>query len=265
MKTYILLAALLFAASPASAEISDVDAMDRRDNGLTMPSVGWAHVDDGTFLRWDDVRHAHASGLISATLDKETKAFDRYHKVWIDIPHGAQLASLGDRCTGWMNGFITGSYAGHDELYFREWDVAFREKANGNNISDLLGPCQRTYLTRQLIVSAQQEGLVHAFTNKTLALMGENGALIYVGPRFRHREHFDVEWQSRSTSGILRIAANRQVTLQNEPCRPFSQVKIQYAGGTFLIRSVDLDFRIGGQNLSKTPLGPAFSLFCNEN
>ena len=94
--------------------------------------------------------------------------------------------------------------------------------------------------------------------------MGENGALIYVGPRFRNWEHFEVEWQSRSTSGILRIAANRLVTLENEPCRPFSLVKIQYAGEAFLIRSTDLDFRIGGQNLSKTPLGPAFSLFFDE-
>ena len=265
MKTYMILAALLLATSTASAEISDVGSMDRRDNGLTITSLGWTQVDDGAFLGWEEVRRAHASGLIRATLDKETKAFDRHNKVWIDIPHGAELVSIGDRCTGWMNGFITGRYAGHHELYFREWDVAFRDKASGHNISDLLEACHRTYLTRQLIVSAQQEGLVQAFTNKALALMGENGALIYVGPRFRHREDFEVEWQSRSTSGILRIAANRQVTLENEPCRPFSQVKIQYAGGTFLIRAVDLDFRIGGQNLSKTPLGWAFSLFCNEN
>ena len=261
----MVLAALLLAASPISAEISDVDSMDRRDNGLTIRSLGWTHVDDGAFLGWEEVRRAHASGLISVILDKEAKAFDRYKKVWIDIPHGAELASIGDRCTGWMNGFITGRYAGHGELYFREWDVVFYDKVTGHNISDLLGTCQRTSLTRQLIVSAQQEGLLQAFTNKALALMGENGALIYVGPRFRNREHFEVEWQSRSTSGILRMAANKQVTLQNEPCRPFSQVKIQYAGGTFLIRAMDLDFRIGGQNLSKTPLGPAFSLFCNEN
>jgi hypothetical protein len=260
----MVLAALLLAASPASAEISDIGSLDGRDNSLTITSLGWTHVDEGAFLGWEEVRRAHASGLISATFDKDTKAFDRHNKVWIDIPHGAELASIGDRCTGWMNGFITGRYAGHDELYFREWHVAFRDKASRQNISDLLEACQRTYLTRPLIVSAQQEGLVQVFTNKAIALMGENGALIYVGPRFHNREHFEVEWQSRSTSGILRIAPNRKVTLENEPCRPFSQVKIQYAGGTFLIRAMDLDFRIGGQNLSKTPLGPAFSLFCNE-
>ena len=265
MKSYLVCAALLLTAPAASAEISDVDNMDRRDNSVTITSLGWTHVDEGAFLAWEDVRRAHASGLMSAGLDKETKAFDRHNKVWIDIPRGAELSSLGDRCTGWMNGFITGRYAGHDELYFREWDVAFRDQGSGQNISDLLKACQRTYLTRQLIVSAQQEGLVQVFTNKAIALMGENGALIYVGPRFRNREHFEVEWQSRSTSGILRIAANRPVTVENEPCRPFSQIKIQYAGGTFLISATDLDFRIGGQNLSKTPLGPAFSLFCNEN
>jgi hypothetical protein len=42
------------------------------------------------------------------------------------------------------------------------------------------------------------------------------------------------------------------------------QIKIYYAGGIFLIRAVDLDIRMADQNLSKTPLGPAFSLFCDE-
>jgi hypothetical protein len=264
MKTYIILAALLSVALPAFAEMG---TMARPDNDLITASSGWSQVENGRFLDWKEVRRAHASGFIRATLGKEAKAFDRRNKVWIDIPHGTELASIGDRCTGWMNGFITGryaEYAGHDEVYFREWDVVFHDEVTGQEISGLLEACKRTSLTRELIMSAQQEGLVQAFTNKTVALMGENGALIYVGPRFRHQEYFEVEWQSRSTSGILRIAANRQVTPQNEPCRPFSQVKIQYAGGTFLIRSVDLDFRIGGQNLSKTPLGPAFSLFCHE-
>lgn len=163
-----------------------------------------------------------------------------------------------------MNGFITAGCAEHDELSFREWDVAIRDTASGHDISDLLEVCHRWSLTREVIVAAQQEGWLQAFTNKSIALLGDNGALIYVGPRFRNWEHFEVEWQSRSTSGILRIAANRQVMLENEPCKPFAQVKIQYAGGTFLIRAVDLDFRIGGQNFSKTPLGPAFSLFCDE-
>ncbi len=114
MKTYLVLAALLLAVSPASAEVLDVGSMDRRDHGLTITSLGWTHVDDGAFLGWEDVRRAHASGLISVVHDKDTKAFDRYHTVWIDIPHGAELASIGDRCTGWMNGFINGTYAGHD-------------------------------------------------------------------------------------------------------------------------------------------------------
>ena len=264
MKIRILLVTFLAVVCPAYAAIDAGGLEGSKDNAMTVESPGWIRVDDGAFLGWDEVRHAHESGLIRAAVRHETKAFDRHNKIWVDIPNGAELASISERCTGWMNGFITATYAGHDTLSFREWDVAFRDKASGNDISDLLETCQRSNLTRTLIVAAQQEGLVQAFTNKALALIGENGALIYVGPHFRNREPFEIEWQSHSTSGILRIAANRHVVLENEPCRPFSQVKIQYAGGTFLIRAVDLDIRIGGQNLSKTPLGPAFSLFCDE-
>lgn len=208
MKTYIILAALLSMALPAFAEMG---TMARPDNDQIIASSGWSRVEN---LDWKEVRRAHAAGFISATFGKEAKAFDRRRKVWIDIPLGTELASIGDRCTGWMNGFITGRYAGHDELYFREWDVVFHDKVTGQEISGLLKACQRTSLTRELIMSAQQEGLVQAFTNKGVALMGENGAFIYVGPRFRHRENFEVEWLSRSTSGILRIAANREVTPQ---------------------------------------------------
>jgi hypothetical protein len=265
MKTYIFLIALLSAASLATGEIPDVGIANPQDNDSpTATSLGWIRVEAGAFLGWEEVKRAHESGLIRVAVPQPTKAFDRHHKIWVDIPQGTELASISVRCTGWMNGFITAGYAGWDKLYFREWDVVFHDKASGRGISDLLETCQRSSLTRELIVAAQQEGLLQAFTNKAIALMGENGALIYVGPRFRNREQFEVEWQSRSTSGILRIAANRLVTLENEPCRPFSQVKIHYAGGTFLIRAVDLDIRMADQNLSKTPLGPAFSLFCDE-
>ncbi len=264
MKISVILAALLSAASPAYAELIDqADRTEGRQNIEERRNDG-ARDEEGVPVGWETVRDAHRSGLMSAVVTRETQAFDRHNRVWIMIPQGAELTSIGERCTGWMNVFLTAGYAAHDGLYFREWDISFRDKASGNNLSDLLEVCHRPRLTREHIVSAQQEGLVQAFTNKSIALMGENGALIYVGPRFRNHHQFEVEWQSRSTSGILRIAANRHVTLENEPCRPFSQVKVHYAGGTFLIRAVDLDIRMADQNLSKTPLGPAFSLFCDE-
>ena len=141
MKIRIFLVTFLAVVLPAYAGIDPGGLEDSTGNGMTVGSLGWIRVNDGAFLSWDEVRHAHESGLIRAAVRHETKAFDRHHKIWIDIPNGAELASISECCMGWMNGFITATYAGYDALSFREWDVAFRDKASGNDISDLLETC----------------------------------------------------------------------------------------------------------------------------
>ena len=83
---------------------------------------------------------------------------------------------MSDRCAGWMNVFIFGRYEGSAEtLYFREWDTTLHDKATGINVSELMGTCTRANLTRESIVAAQHEGLLQAFTNKSIAAVGENG------------------------------------------------------------------------------------------
>lgn len=132
---------------------------------------------------------------------------------------------------------------------------------SGRGISDPLETCQRSSLMREFIVAAQQEELVQAFTNKAIALIGENGLDLYRSS-FSNREQFEVEWQSRSTSGILRIAANRPVTLENVQAVLSGENSLRALDLSH--SAVDLDIRMADQNLSKTPLGPAFSLFCDE-
>ena len=69
------------------------------DNGMTIEFPEWIRIDDGAFL-WDEVKGAHESGLVRAAVGHETKAFDCHNKIWIDIPNGAELASMSERCTG---------------------------------------------------------------------------------------------------------------------------------------------------------------------
>lgn len=106
MKPYIFIAAWLSAATLAHAEIPGVDIVNLQSDGTTVRSLGWTRVEPGAFLAWGELRHAHEAGLISMTVTQETKAFDRHHKIWIDIPQGAELSSIGERCTGWMDEWV---------------------------------------------------------------------------------------------------------------------------------------------------------------
>ncbi|WP_447976638.1 hypothetical protein [Candidatus Nitrospira bockiana] len=212
---------------------------------------------------WEDLKRAHQSGRVRAVVVAPTQAYDKTLRVWVEIPAGAELTTIHAGCTGWMNGFVHAGYDGRHDLYFREWDVRVTETLSSTVLDGSGSPCQRPSLTRELIVAAQREGLVQAFTNKPVRVMGENGALVYVGTRFRAGDAFEVEWLTRSTTGILRIPANRSVTIENEPCKPVTQVRITYGGGTFRIRAADLDVRIAGENLAKTPLGPAATVLCD--
>jgi hypothetical protein len=215
-------------------------------------------------LRWEDLKAAHEGGLVGAIVPKGTKAFDRRTKTWFDLAERTELAAIEERCAGWMKAFIQAGYSGRPSVYVREWDVRFTDRTTRVDLSDRLETCPRPRFTRDVLVAGQQEGLVQVFTNKAVPANGENGALVYVGPGFRNRQDFEIEWLSHSTSGLLKIPGNRAVQLENEPCKPVAQVRIRYAERTFRISASHLDIRIAGDNLAKTPLGPAFLFLCDE-
>jgi hypothetical protein len=114
--------------------------------------------------------------LIRVAVPQQTKAFDRHHKIWVGIPQGTELTSISARCTGWMNGLITGC-AGWDEIYFGSGTWCFMAVATAFPIP--LETCQRSSLMREFIVAVQQEELVQAFTNKAIGLIGKNGLDLY--------------------------------------------------------------------------------------
>ena len=215
-------------------------------------------------LRWEEVKAAHDSGLVHAILPRGTKAFDRQASAWFDVAERTELAVLNERCAGWMQAFIQGGYSGRASVYVREWDVRVMDRSTQVDLSARLENCQRPKFSRDLLVAGQREGIVEIFTNKAVPANGENGAQVYVGPTFKNRQDFEIEWLSHSTSGLLKIPGNRAVLLENEPCKPIAQVKVRYAERTFRISASHLDIRIAGDNLAKTPLGPAFLFLCDD-
>jgi hypothetical protein len=215
-------------------------------------------------LRWEDVKAAHDSGLVHAILPRGTKAFDRHANAWFEVPDRTELVTLNERCAGWMQAFIQGAYGERPSVYVREWDVHVMDRSTRIDLFERLEQCQRPKFSRALLVAGQREGVVQVFTNKAVPANGENGAQVYVGPTFKNRQDFEIEWLSHSTSGLLKIPANREVVLENESCKPIAQVKIRYAERTFRISASHLDIRIAGDNLAKTPLGPAFLFLCDD-
>ncbi|MGH7233632.1 MAG: hypothetical protein ACREJU_20060 [Nitrospiraceae bacterium] len=254
MAVYFILGVLLVAGSFAQAE--DLYYYRPHLHHMDSEQVGETH------LNWDQVKKGQESGTMSAVVAHDTKAFESGTKIWIDIPQGAELI-VDERCKGWMNAFIQIGYGERANLYVREWDVRFHDKASGKNFIGVFEECKRPLLTRERILSAQKDGLVQVFTNKAVTLYSEHGPMVFVGPRFQHREDFTVEWMSRSTTGVLRIPAHRLVTLQGDPCRPMGQIKVDYAGGTYWVRALDLDITIAGEKLAITPLGSGAWVLCD--
>jgi hypothetical protein len=242
-----------------TSDIQIIDAASQEDysTGITLCTPPPA-------LQWEDMKAAHEAGLVRVRVTTGTKAFDRHTNTWFDIADPTDLVVLEERCAGWMKAFIQAAYNGRPSVYLREWDVHFTDSVSRIDVSDRLERCQRPRITRDLVVAGQAEGLVQVFTNKAVSANGENGAQVYVGPGFRNRQDFEIEWLSHSTSGLLKIPGNRAVLLENEPCKPVAQVKIRYAQRTFRIGASHLDIRIAGDNLAKTPLGPAFLFLCDE-